>query len=657
MTTITRNRLHEEKSPYLLQHADNPVDWYPWGAEAFRKAKDENKPVFLSIGYSTCHWCHVMARESFSDEEVASLLNRYFVPIKVDKEERPDVDGVYMRVCQTLTGSGGWPLSIFLTPEQKPFLAGTYFPKDTVMNRMGFLDILRYIAEQWENDRERLLENADLITEHIGKQEDTAAVNGGENLIEKAVADFAENFDGVYGGFGIAPKFPTPHNLLFLMERYEAVGGEYLLEMVETTLTQMYRGGIFDHIGGGFCRYATDRYFLVPHFEKMLYDNALLILCYAEAYEITQKERYREIAKRTADFVLNEMTGKNHGFYAAQDADSEGEEGKYYLFTPEEIIAVLGEEEGMGFNRRFDISQKGNFEGKNIPNLLRTEDLSAAPAKTLQALGEYRKERTRLFTDDKILTAWNGMMIAALAVLYRISGEKTYRHAAEEALSCLKRYAVKEKTLLVGMREEHTFGEGFLDDYAYLIFALLQLYEGTLDETHLLDAINFCDIAVDHYLDKNDGGFFLSGRENEALITPVKDVYDAAIPCGNAVMSFNLLLLADLTRDEHYQQLAEEQLHFMKANVGKQPRAAGFFLYALNRNLYPPQEIVCVGEQAGALENVPLKTDLRATLLMKKPDEYYPLLNDEATYYVCQNRTCLPPTNDLRKLYRHPHKS
>lgn len=657
MSTITRNRLEKEMSPYLLQHADHPVDWYPWGNEAFEKAKREHKPVFLSIGYSTCHWCHVMAKESFRDEEVASLLNRYFVAIKVDKEERPDVDAVYMRVCQTLTGSGGWPLSIFLTPDQKPFMAGTYFPKDSVMNRLGFLDLLRYIVEKWDSDRERITENASLITEHIGKREDTATVNGGENLLEKAVDDFVQTFDGDYGGFGIAPKFPTPHNLLFLLERYEAVGGEYLLEMVEKTLTQMYRGGIFDHIGGGFCRYSVDRHFLVPHFEKMLYDNAFLTLCYAKAYEITQKELYLEIAERTADFILHEMTAENNGFYAAQDADSEGDEGKYYLFTPDEIISVLGEKEGAVFNQRFDIREKGNFEGKSIPNLLQSKDLSAAPAEDLRKLREYRKKRTSLFTDDKILTAWNGMMIAALAVLYRVSGKETYRKAAQETMACLKKNAVKGNTIKVGFREGDSFGEGFLDDYAYMIFALLQLYEATLDEEYLTDAAVFCDTAVSSYLDLNHGGFFLSGRKNESLITEIKETYDAAIPSGNGVMSFNLLLLSELTRDEHDQRLAEEQFAFMKANIGKQPMAAAFFLCALNRNLYPPQEIVCVDPQATNCKKVPLKTDLRATILMKKPDEYYPLLNDETTYYVCQNHTCLPSTNDLKKLYRHPHKN
>jgi hypothetical protein len=643
------NKLINETSPYLLQHADNPVDWYPWGDEAFQKAKDENKPIFLSIGYSTCHWCHVMARESFQDSKVASVLNRYFVPIKVDKEERPDIDAVYMRVCQSMTGSGGWPLSIFMTPTQKPFMAGTYFPKDS------FMDLLLYIADKWENDKDSLHENAELIIDHISEKDSKAIASGGEDLIERAVDDLVEIYDEEYGGFGVAPKFPAAHNLLFLLERYETSGGELLLKMVETTLIQMYRGGIFDHIGGGFCRYSTDRSFLVPHFEKMLYDNALLTLCYAKAYEITQKDLFLEIAERTADYILGEMTAKNGGFYAAQDADSEEEEGKYYLLTPSESISMLGEEANE-FNRRFDITDRGNFEGKNIPNLLQSDDLAAASAKTRKVLQDFRKKRTNLFTDEKILTTWNGMMIAALSTLYRVNGKTIYLEAAQKAMACLKKYAVRENTLYVGVRDNSAFGKGFLDDYAYMIFALIQLYEATFDETYLNDAETFCDTTISSYLDKENGGFFFSGIENETLITPIKETYDMAIPCGNAVMCYNILLLSELTRNERYFELIKDQLHFMKTNSSRNPLASSFFLYAFNRHLYPAQEITCIPAKNETCTDVPLKVDLRTNLLMKKPNKHYLLLNDKTTYYVCQNHTCLPPTNDLKKLYRHPHK-
>lgn len=372
-----QNHLRNETSPYLLQHADNPVNWYPWGAEAFTQAKKEDKPVFLSIGYSTCHWCHVMAHESFEDEEVAEILNRNFISIKVDKEERPDIDNIYMAVCQAYTGSGGWPTSIFLTPEQKPFFAGTYFPKRAKYGQIGLIDLLGIVAKKWKDDRAGLLDSAEemvavLKARQTDKRTSVTAGKGqsadleeqSEWLTRRAVDQYKESFDVTYGGFGEAPKFPTPHNLLFLMQQYEKTGDEVLLGMVEKTLMQMYRGGIFDHIGGGFSRYSTDRYFLVPHFEKMLYDNALLIMAYCKAYCLTKKWIYCEVAERTAEYVLREMTNPEGGFYSAQDADSEGVEGKYYLLEPAEIVKALGEQAGTEFNSYFGITEEGNFEGK-----------------------------------------------------------------------------------------------------------------------------------------------------------------------------------------------------------------------------------------------------------------------------------------------------
>jgi len=410
------NRLQHETSPYLLQHAHNPVDWYPWGEEAFRKAKSEDKPVFLSIGYSTCHWCHVMAHESFEDEEAAEILNRHFISIKVDKEERPDVDSIYMAFCQAFTGSGGWPTSIFMTPDQKPFFAGTYFPKRSRGRMIGFQEVLEAIHEKWESDREALLQQADHLLSHL-KQDEAKEAALSDELIESAVRIYKRIYDRKNGGLGPAPKFPTPHNLLFLMTYHERYGDETCLRMAQHTLTQMYRGGLFDHIGFGFCRYSTDERYLAPHFEKMLYDNALLMMAYCQAYTITKKPLYLDIAEKTATYILREMTNPQGGFYSAQDADSEGEEGKYYLFTPEEIVRILGKKEGEAFCRHFDITPSGNFEGKSIPNLLHSAPEDKAFEPFLEQIYAYRKERHALHLDDKILTTWNALMIAALCRL------------------------------------------------------------------------------------------------------------------------------------------------------------------------------------------------------------------------------------------------
>lgn len=387
-----QNHLKDQTSPYLLQHADNPVDWYPWCEEAFERAKEEDKPIFLSIGYSTCHWCHVMAHESFEDEKIAELLNKYFIAIKVDKEERPDIDSIYMAVCQAFTGSGGWPTTIFMTPEQKPFFAGTYFPKTSGYGRIGFTDLLLEIHSKWENEREELLKSADEIVFHM-KRKSKSEQEADERILQKAVEMYKKSYDEAYGGFGDAPKFPSPHNLWFLMDDYEKTGEKEALQMAEKTLMQMYRGGLFDHIGGGFSRYSTDRYFLAQHFEKMLYDNALLILAYCRAYEITKNPLYRKIAERTAEFILREMTSEDGGFYSAQDADSDGVEGKYYLFEPEEIKKILGGVEGCAFNQYYDITEAGNFEGKNIPNLLQSDPTDERFGESLAKVYQYRKNR------------------------------------------------------------------------------------------------------------------------------------------------------------------------------------------------------------------------------------------------------------------------
>ena len=481
-----QNHLKDQTSPYLLQHADNPVHWYPWCDEAFKRAREEDKPILLSIGYSTCHWCHVMAHESFEDQEVAEILNKNFIAIKVDKEERPDIDSIYMSVCQKLTGSGGWPTTIFLTWEQKPFFAGTYFPKTPKYGQVGFIDLLSAIEEAWKTDKGSLLESAEEIHSLLNRSlraagniymGDVVSDKLDVGLIDGAFELYKHSFDERHGGFGDAPKFPTPHNLLFLMQYHEKSRNKRAMEMVEKTLLQMYRGGMFDHIGGGFSRYSTDPYFLVPHFEKMLYDNALLILAYCKAYQLTQNQIYCDIAERTAAYVLRELTSPDGGFYCAQDADSEGVEGKYYLLDPSEVIEVLGEETGNKFNQYFDITRRGNFEGKNIPNLLKNTDRNGDMDIFLPAIYEYRKKRYALHLDDKILCSWNGLMITAMCHLYRVTENKAYLGAAVEAMDFIMRSLCENDTLYVSYREDKHSSKGFLDDYANVIFALLALYE------------------------------------------------------------------------------------------------------------------------------------------------------------------------------------
>ena len=682
-----QNHLKDQTSPYLLQHADNPVNWYPWCDEAFERAKAEDKPILLSIGYSTCHWCHVMAHESFEDAQIAEILNQYFISIKVDKEERPDIDSIYMSVCQAFTGSGGWPTTIFLTPEQKPFFAGTYFPKTARYGQVGFGELLMAIHENWTTGRQELLESAEEILSYLGRK--TAHVerkarggvvtkDGGgnvpesnvpesnvsgdmpeqvfvseeydadEELLSTAFDQYKRMFDHKYGGFGEAPKFPTPHNLLFLMKYYEKSKEKAALEMVEKTLLQMYRGGMFDHIGGGFCRYSTDRIFLVPHFEKMLYDNALLIMAYCKAYQLTKNHIYCEVAEKTADYILREMTSPEGGFYCAQDADSEGVEGKYYLFEASEIINVLGEKAGKSFNKQFDITEKGNFEGKNIPNLLQADNISKKLTDCLPKLYEYRKGRYSLHLDDKILTSWNGLMIAAMCHLYRVTGKKTYLNAAMDAQKFIQDKLCEGETLYVSYREGQRSGKGFLDDYANETFGLLALYGATLDSAYLEKACQFCNKAISDFYDKEQGGFFLYGQDNEQLILRPKETYDGAVFSGNSAMAYNLVQLYLLTGEKQYGDWAQRQLQFMSAEAEQYPAGYAMFLVALSDYADPPEKITVVGKDGWMPVDLPCRASLGTVVrVLKNPTEEYPLKNDKTTFYICRGRACQPPVNEL----------
>ncbi len=641
------NRLIHEKSPYLLQHAHNPVNWYPWGEEAFQKAKNEGKPVFLSIGYSTCHWCHVMAHESFEDKEVAEILNQNYISIKVDKEERPDIDSIYMAVCQAFTGSGGWPTSIFMTWEQKPFFAGTYFPKETRYDMIGFKKLLSVIHEKWETNPKELLQSAEEIVAAFQK-ESTVQDQADGNVIDSALELYRQSYDEEFGGFGVAPKFPAPHNLLFLLQQFEKREDKKFLEMVENTLSNLYKGGIFDHIGYGFSRYSTDRRFLVPHFEKMLYDNALLILAYCKTYWLTEDPFYRQVAEKAAKCILREMTSAEGGFYSAQDADSDGEEGKYYVFEPGELIGILGKEIGEGFNQYYDITEAGNFMGKNIPNLLKNPDGSDRFKGELPKVYDYRKQRNKLHLDDKILTSWNSLMIAALCWLYRISKNDEYLNAAKKAQLFIEERLYENGTLFVSFRDGKSNQKGFIDDYANNIFALLALYDATLDLSYVDKAKQLLNKVSTDFFDEMNGGFYLYGKDDEKLIMRPKESYDGAMPSGNSVMAYNLVRLSQLSNDGALDTMLKRQLDFLYGEAKQYPAGFAMYLIALSDYLEPSKMITVVPGNREDIENLPFMVSQGDIVkVLDGPTEHYPLVNHKTTYYVCQKHSCLPPVNEL----------
>lgn len=642
------NHLKNATSPYLLQHAENPVDWYPWCEEAFERAREEDKPIFLSVGYSTCHWCHVMAHESFEDRATAEILNKYFISVKVDREERPDIDSVYMTVCQAFTGSGGWPMSIFMTWDKKPFLAGTYFPVRPRHGMPGFSDLLKAVAAQWNGRRDELLDSARRIVAQLRQTEAVSENMDTENLCGRAVQMFFDSFDSVWGGFGSAPKFPVPHNLLFLTLYTGQKDNPGALKMVEKTLTQMQKGGIFDHIGYGFSRYSTDQYYLAPHFEKMLYDNALLIMAYASVYVITQNRLYLDTAEKTAQYVLREMTSPDGGFYSAQDADSEGVEGKYYTFTLDEIIDILGRERGGQFSETFDITAEGNFEGVNIPNLLKSNALDADFGAEIPRLYDYRKNRSRLHLDDKILISWNSMMIAALSLLYRASRNGKYLQSAVSAQTFLEGNLSEGLRLSTSWRDGKASQKGFLDDYGFYVAALMELYHSTLDRAYLEKAERLCGEAVRRFADEKNGGFYLADLADTELFMNPKESYDGAIPSGNSVMAYNLVRLYQLTGKEEYGELAEKQLRYMSAQAQDYP--AGHSMFLLAKLIYdnPPDHIVIALKNRADLEKIKERLPLLANVIAVSQCREYPLINDRTTFYICKNHTCLAPTNTFQ---------
>ena len=640
------NMLKNETSPYLLQHSENPVNWYPWRQEAFEKARAEDKPIFLSIGYSSCHWCHVMAHESFESLKTAEILNEKFISIKVDRDERPDIDSVYMSVCQAFTGSGGWPMSIFMTWDKKPFFAGTYFPPYSRNGMPGFFELLNAISSQWQNNRYKLINSADMIIKQLKMQDiHNKPVNG--NPIEEAVQIFSESFDSVNGGFGSAPKFPSPHNLMFLTMYAYLTNNDKALHMVEKTLIQMRKGGIFDQIGCGFSRYSTDNLYLTPHFEKMLYDNALMIISYSAVYSITKNNIYLNTAEKTADYVLREMTSTEGGFYSAQDADSEGVEGKYYTFSLKEILSVLGEEGGRKFAGLFDITEAGNFESGNIPNLLKSNDLTSDLSEEINKLYNYRKNRMKLRIDDKILVSWNSMMISALSILYRISGNEKYLNSAKKSQKFIENNLCKNKRIYTSFRNGNRSGKSFLDDYAYYISALTELYNSTLNKDYLNKAEFFCSEAVKLFADNKNGGFYLSEINNCELFINPKETFDGAVPSGNSIMAYNFVRLYQLTEKDIYRDLIERQNKFMSVSSRNYP--AGHCMFLLAKLIYenPPEHIIAVVKEMQDIEKIKKIPKLLINIIPITECENYPLLNDKTTYYICKNHVCRPPSNQI----------
>ena len=682
------NRLIHETSPYLRQHAHNPVDWYAWGPEAIETARRQDKPIFLSIGYSACHWCHVMEHESFENEEIAKVMNENFICIKVDREERPDLDEIYMAAVQMISGSGGWPMSVWLTPDLEPFYGGTYFPPENRWGKPGFKTVLQRLSESWKEQRGEIDKSAKYLTEALAG---AGAVPGdagevGVDLLDRACTALENSFDSELGGHGGAPKFPPSMELNLMMRRASKTKQGKLLELVETTLDHMARGGMYDQIGGGFCRYSTDEHWLVPHFEKMLYDNALLSRTYLAAFQLTGKAFYARIARETLDYVLRDMSRPGGGYYSSEDADSEGVEGKFYVWSKPEILALLGPEEGELFCNFYDITEHGNWEETNIPNVpvpLETfaasrqeapeklqARLESARAKVLAA----RARRVRPGLDDKLLTAWNALMIQSMVMGHQVLGEARYRNSAIETARFLLDQMRRDGRLLVTWKDGSAKLNAYLDDHAFLAAALLDVYEDTFDPTWLDQAKSLTEDTLRRFWDDAEGGLFFTSHDHEKLIARTKAPYDGVIPSGNSECARNLVRLSLLTGDEKLRERALKILRLFRGGMHASPRGFANMLCVLDLHLSAPREIALVGRR-----DDPALLDLLWTihrsyvpdrvLALLDPSqtdaaavgELIPLLRDKTLVdgkpaaFVCRNFTCKKPattTDELRAMLR-----
>ena len=675
------NRLINETSPYLLQHAYNPVDWYPWGTEALERAKGENKPILLSVGYSACHWCHVMERESFENAQIAALMNDSFVCIKVDREERPDIDSIYMTAVQAMTGRGGWPMTVFLTPDGRPFYGGTYFPPEDGHGIPGFPRVLRSIAETYKNRRSEVLLSTDKLLQQI--QRATSATPSFEPLtaevLSVAYRSMVGQFDDQHGGVGMQPKFPQPMTYEFLLRYHLRTGDRKALGMVELTLDQMASGGIYDQLGGGFHRYSTDMFWLVPHFEKMLYDNALLVRLYLHAYQVTRKPLYRRIAEETLDYVTREMMDPPGGFYSAQDADSEGEEGKFFIWRPEEVIHLLGKRDAEIFNKYFDVTVRGNFEGHSIlhvseepaPFAQRTQmsesDLQELLNRSRSRLMEVREARIRPERDDKILTSWNGLMLAAYAEAAAVLDRADYAAIAEDNAGFILDHLRADGRLLRTYKDGQSKLNGYLEDYAFIINGLLALHEATFSARWLKAAISLADSAVELFWDETSGQFYDTGRDHEELIVRPRDVSDNAIPSGSSMIADVLLRLAVITGDREYERKATAAIRSVRELMVQFPTGAGHWLCALDFYLSEAKEIVIVGDRlesgTQALASEVYRSFLpNRVFIGLRPDDG-PVgdlllakdrnkIDGHATAYVCQKYVCQLPVTEPAALAR-----
>jgi len=683
------NRLVFEKSPYLLQHATNPVNWHPWNEETFQKAKDQDKPVFLSIGYSTCHWCHVMEHESFEDPQVASLINLNFIPIKVDREERPDIDQIYMAVCQAVTGTGGWPLTIILTPDREPFFAGTYFPKESRFGRTGLMELIPKLAELWQNMRGELLESADQILSYLRQDSQPSSGELNKEIFDKAYQQLSSRFDSVQGGFGSAPKFPSAHNLVFLIRYWYHSGHDHALEMVEKTLQKIRLGGIFDQIGFGFHRYSTDPNWLLPHFEKMLYDQAMLVMAYVEVYQATGKNEYAQTAREILTYVLRDMTSPEGGFYSAEDADSEGEEGLFYLWTPAEFREYLGDEGSDLFINLLNLEEGGNFTdeatktktGKNILYLNKPLDELAPDIdlsgnqlvdlwnKTRQMLFGIREKRIHPMKDDKILTDWNGLMIAACAKAASVLEEPLYAMAAKNAADFIwDKLRGEDGKLLKRYRDGEAGLPAHLDDYAYLVWGFLELYEAVFDPVYLQRAIDLNQMMLSEFWDDQNGGLFFTAAGQADLIVRKKEIYDGAVPSGNSIAAFNLLRIGRMTANPELEEKARLIGSAFSDQVTPVPMGYTQLLSAMIFALGSTYEVVITGDAEGD-DTKSMLDALNSAYIPNKVTLFRPIdekgsiidglaeytanqnsIDGKATAYVCKNYTCSAPTTDINEM-------
>jgi uncharacterized protein len=674
------NRLANETSPYLLQHKDNPVDWYPWGEEALERAREEDKPILLSVGYSACHWCHVMERESFEDEATARIMNEHFVNIKVDREERPDIDSIYMSAVQALTRHGGWPMTVFLTPDGAPFYGGTYFPPVPRGGLPSFQQVLLSLADAYENRHEEVSRSAESVREYLRASTGAALPQTAvrTELLDKAAESLMSELDGRFGGFGGAPKFPQAMNLEVLLRHHHRTGDRAALSGVEDTLRAMAHGGIYDQLGGGFARYSVDRYWLVPHFEKMLYDNALLSRLYLEAYQATDDPFYRRIAEETLDYVVRDMTSPEGGFYSAEDADSEGEEGKFYVWTAAEIRGVLTEEEAGLAERFWDVTERGNFEGKNILHVPRAPEAVAAefgisPQQLWERMVEIRaklfaarEDRIRPGRDEKALAAWNGLMLRSFALAARVLMRGDYREVAERNATFLLDKLRVSGRLRRSYKDGQARFNGYLEDYAMVADGLVALYEATFDLRWLAQAEELADAVIELFWDEGSGAFYDTPADHEELVTRPRDVYDNAAPSGTSVATDVLLRLSLLLGRDDYRARAEAVLDSLSGGMERVPGAFGRLLAALDFHLSRPREVAIVGDPASPdtqalIDAVYARYLPNKVVVGRAPDDeeapgLVPLLAERptregrATAYVCEGYACQNPTTDPEEL-------